>query len=439
MSVLPAATAKPMTRLFLRITLTLLILLAAWGIHRYFLPTGTGQSPVSSAATWTSQDAIALYQARLRTNSEDVEAYTLLGMALLQQVRETGDPSAYSRADQAFTEALTRQPDLFDALLGAGLLALSRHDFHAALDWADQARQANPYRAETWGIYTDAYVELGRYSEAIVAAQEMVDMRPGVASYSRVSYVRELHGNIDGAIAAMQAAVDACLPDTEPCLWATVQLGNLYFHQGNWEQAETVFAQALSWRGDYIYALGGMARVQAARGDVQAALKTYTELTQRMPLPEFVIALGDLYTLLEDPQKAAEQYNLVRMMQKLNQAAGVDVDLEMALFAVDHGDDATAALELARTVYMRRPSIHAADALAWALYHTGDYTEAQRYSQESLRLGTQDAQLYFHAGMIAHANGDFTQARRYLQQALDINPAFSLIHARTANKMLKSF
>jgi Flp pilus assembly protein TadD len=114
---------------------------------------------------------------------------------------------------------------------------------------------------------------------------------------------------------------------------------------------------------------------------------------------------------------------------------GVDVDLELALFEADHGDPAR-AVAMAQAAYDRRPTIYGADGLAWALYRGGDYAAAWPRSQEALRLGTRDALLYFHAGMIADALGDTDAARAHLQQALDINPAFSLVHAATARETL---
>ena len=49
------------------------------------------------------------------------------------------------------------------------------------------------------GIMGDAQTELGRYDQALATVQRMVDLRPDLASYSRVSYQRELHGDLPGA------------------------------------------------------------------------------------------------------------------------------------------------------------------------------------------------------------------------------------------------
>ena len=108
----------------------------------------------------------------------------------------------------------------------------------------------------------------------------------------------------------------------------------------------------------------------------------------------------------------------------------------MTLWAgCDYGDPAT-ALQLARQAYAARPSIHAADVLAWALHRNGQDAEAQQYSAESLRLGTQDALLHYHAGVIAHSLGDGDAARQHLQTTLEINPAFSILYGQDAQQRL---
>jgi len=150
-----------------------------------------------------------------------------------------------------------------------------------------------------------------------------------------------------------------------------------------------------------------------------------------------VIALGELYESSGRPADAKRQYDLVRAMQQLNASAGVDVDVELSLFDADHGADPAATVERARAAYARRPSIYAADALAWALYAAGDYTAARSYSQEALHLGTRDATLHYRAGMIAYALGDTIMARAELEQALAINPYFSVRHAPTARAVLE--
>ncbi|MBV7336515.1 tetratricopeptide repeat protein [Chloroflexi bacterium TSY] len=331
-----------------------------------------------------------------------MNAHASLGLLLLAQVRNTEDPAIYQQAQIVLEQALALDSKHIDALIGQGILALARHDFVDALDWAQKARQQNPFRSQILGIMVDAYVELGRYAEAIETAQEMVDLRPDLQSYSRVSYLRELHGDIDGAIEAMQAAIESGLPGSEEWLWSVAHLGDIYLDQDDWEMAERLYQAALDQRSGYHHAHGGIAQIQALRGQTKDAIESYQEIVENYPLPEFLVALGELYEATGEYAKAEEQYDLVRVVQKRNADAGMDVDLEMALFNADHGDPQL-ALEQARRTYLKRPTIFAADALAWALYQNGEYEEANQYSQEALRLGTKTAILHDHAEVISES------------------------------------
>jgi tetratricopeptide (TPR) repeat protein len=227
-------------------------------------------------------------------------------------------------------------------------------------------------------------------------------------------------------------------------LWTQVQLGHLYFNSGDIQRAEQTYQAALQLRPDYLYAFAGIARVHAARGDYKAAIGEYRRIIKTLPLPEFVIALGEVYEANGQPNEAKQQYDLVRAMQQLNASVGMDVDLELALFDADHpatalragGADLAIAVERARASYARRPSIYGADALAWTLYQRGKYTEAWHYSQQALRLGTRDAAMHYRAGMIALALDDRASAREQLRQALAINPYFSVRYAEPARQKL---
>ncbi|MBX3012779.1 MAG: tetratricopeptide repeat protein [Caldilineaceae bacterium] len=436
MSTFPAFRAQSASRrVLLLLGVACLSLLVALTIH-FFAPPVVQPSAPPAPVERSAQAALDKLQARLQTNPEDTDAYAQLGLGLLQQAREQGDVSLYARAGQAFTAALAREPQQLDALIGQGILALALHDFQGALTWADQAWAINPFRAQILGIKVDAQIELGQYDNAVQTLQQMVDLRPDLDSYSRVSYLRELYGDVDGAITAMQAAVQTALPGTESWAWTLTHVGHLYFNRGNLAQAAALYAQVLSLRDDYPYALAGQARVAAAQGQLAAAIAQYTELTKRLPLPEFIIALGELYETTGQLTAAQQQYALVGVIQQLNAAAGMNVDLEMALFAATHGTDAVTTVSQARAVYAERPTIYGADAVAWALYQQENYAEAWQFSQEALRLGTQDALLYFHAGMIAAKRNDVENARAHLQQALTINPSFSPLYAPIAQKTL---
>lgn len=382
-----------------------------------------GAAPAAAAVT--PADPVTTWQARVERRPGDADAYAGFGLALLQKVRETNDATLYARAQEAFEHALARDPQQLDALVGRGMLALALHDFRGALALGDRIQEINPRKAGGIGVRVDALVELGRYADAVTALQQMVNLRPDLESYSRISYLRELHGDVQGAIEAMRMAADTALPGSEPWLWTTTYLGHLYWGQGDLDAAERVYRAVLQQKPDYPFAQFGLARLNAARGDKHAALTVLRPLAARLPLPEFLAALGDLYAGLGDARRAQEQYDLVHVIQQLNAGAGMNVDLELAAFEVTHGEDSQAALAAAHAAYRERPTIYAADTLAWALHRTGDDQSAWRYSQEALRLGTRDAMLHAHAAAIATSLGDTAAAEQQRAAVAQINPYYS--------------
>ena len=171
-----------------------------------------------------------------------------LGNAYLQRGRETGDPSYYAKAEEAVKKALELDPGSPGAMSAMGALALGRHQFREAAEWARRALEAGPVDASasaTYGLLGDAQVELGQYQEAIQSYQTMVALKPNLDSYARVSYIRELMGDPQGAIKAMEMAVAAGSPRGEATAWALVQLGNLQFNAGRLQEAARSYEAAL--------------------------------------------------------------------------------------------------------------------------------------------------------------------------------------------------
>jgi len=340
-----------------------------------------------------------------------------LASAYLLRVRETYDPSLYAKASDLLDQAAARAPADADVAIASGNLALSQHDFAAALRWGLIAQAAAPARPAAYGVLTDAYVELGRYPEAVDAAQRMVDLRPDLASYSRVSYLRELHGDLAGAIDAMRRAIDAGAPRTEGTAWSEVQLGNLYLAQNDVDSAERAYENALQRVDGYVFAVAGQAKVRAARGDLAGAAALDEQAARRLPVPDFVIALADLHARLGNADRAAQDAALVTAMEVLFKANGVRTDVDLALFDADHGLRLDDALATARAEYTIRPSVTVAMTLAWTEYKTGDLKSASAHAAEALRLGWRDPVAVHRAALIAQAAGDVSLAHRVAELA----------------------
>jgi tetratricopeptide (TPR) repeat protein len=397
--------------------------------------TGSALAEQPVILSGTLQQAIASLQQRLRAVPGDWQSWANLGLAYVQEARVTADPRYYPKAEGALQRSLQIQPDgNFAAFTGEGALALARHDFAGGLRWGQKARAVNPYNGNVYGVIGDAQIELGHYRQAFGTIQHMVNLKPDLSSYARVSYARELQGDVPGAIQAMRMAFDAAgTPDDQA--FAAYYLGELYFNSDRPEQAAEWYRRGAQLAPEYFPPQEGLARVAWADGDVQEAIRLYRGVVARYPLPQYVIALGDLYTLSGQTAEAQRQYELVRVEERLFQANGVNVDLELALFDADHGDP-QAALAAARTEWNRRHSILVADALGWALHANGRDGAALRYATVATKLGYRNALLYFHKGMIEKSLGDLATARTDLGEALGINPHFSILYAPVAGRAL---
>jgi tetratricopeptide (TPR) repeat protein len=221
----------------------------------------------------------------------------------------------------------------------------------------------------------------------------------------------------------MRRAIQAGAPDSEATAWSEVHLGHLLFTIGDLDGAARAYQNATTRVERYVYGVAGLARVRAARGDLAGAASLYQQAAERMPLPEFVVALGDTYARLGDEGRAQQQYELVGAIQRLLAANGVRTDVDIALFDADHDVNLESALEMARLEYKARQSVQVADTLAWAEYKLGDLDSALGHSREALRLGTRDPLMLYRAGVIAQVSGDPQGAYALLSS---VNPSFSI-------------
>jgi tetratricopeptide (TPR) repeat protein len=389
------------------------------------------------AAAADTPALVGRLQATVRGNPNDARSLDSLGLAYQQRARETGDPSYYTKSGEALHRALALAPRDLIATSGLGSLALSRHRFREALVLGRRAQAISPTTARNYGVIGDALVELGRYPAAFKTFDAMANMQPGLSSYARISHARQLLGDLPGAISAMKLAVAAGDAQGETAAWTHVQLSLIYQSVGKFRAAAAEDRQALWVFPDYAYALDALARADAGMGRYRSAIGFEHQAVNRIPLPQYVSTLGDLYGATGHPRLARKQYQLVGVIQRLLVANGVKTDLETALFDIDHGVKLQASLALARLAWRERPSIDGDDVLAWALERTGHCGEALRYSKRALRLGTLDALKFFHRGMIERCLGHRTAQRAWLRRALRLNPHFSILWAPVARRELR--
>lgn len=398
--------------------------------------------PITSVASLATTNTVMETAADRAIHHADAEVaaqpqkgsgYVSLAVAYMQKARETGDASYYGRAEAAVRQALLLEQDSPEALRTLAWIQTGKHEFREALETATHLQTQRPNDPLVYGLLGDAAIELGEYEQAEAAFQKMLDLRPGLASYSRAAYLLELYGKQDEAVQFMEQAVKAgSASDPEPLAWCLVQLGSLYFNQGRLGKAETAYHNALALFPHYYHALAALGRVRGAQQRYEEAIDYYRQAVAIVPAPDLLVALGDLFAFVGKTDEAEKQYALVEYIEQVNTANQVAYNRQLALFYADHERNLDDAVKLAETEIQRRQDIYSYDALAWVYYKKGRFAEAQNLMTRALRLGTQDALLLFHAGMIARARGEHAEAKDYIRRALDTNPYFSLQDRATA-------
>jgi tetratricopeptide (TPR) repeat protein len=351
--------------------------------------------------------------------------------------RITADPSYYPKAQGALQRSLQLESATnWQAMVGMGALSNARHDFRAGLDWGRRAQRANPSNGSVYGVIADALTQLGQYPQARDAVQQMLNVAPGVPSFTRASFDFEQHGQVREARDALNRALQIAT-DPADIAFCRYYLGELAYNNGDLTEARRQYEAALAADSTYQLPGAGLAKVDAASGLTAKAIDGYDRVVQRLPLPQLVAEYGDVLTWTKQRDKANRQYDLFATEQQLFSTNGVVDHLTSATFQADHGQPARSLTE-AQAEWNARRNVMAADALGWALHRNGRHAEALTYATKANRLGWRNATFRYHRGAIEAALGHTNRARTDLTTALTINPHFDILQAPVARRLLAS-
>ncbi|GAC1347274.1 MAG: hypothetical protein NVSMB23_26240 [Myxococcales bacterium] len=371
-----------------------------------------------------------LQQSALKLDKSD--AWVALGEAWIRKARDTARPFFYANAGASADLALALEPTSKLALDLKALVLMNDHRFEEARVLASGIVARSPGDPVAWGTLSDALLELGRTAEAVEAAQRMMDLKPNLPSYSRAAHLQWLHGDLPAAKESVRLAIDAGSDgkDKEPQAWVTVQAGMIFWNEGDAPGAEAGFDLALQSLPDFPPALVGKARVLLGRGDGKGAAALLERAYQAIPLVETGWLLGDAREAAGDAAGAGQVWADIERRGRTSDPR------TLALFWATQDREHEAALKLALDERKVRDDEYTEDVAAWALYRAGRFDEARAASDKALRLGTRDARLWFHAGVIRIAGGDAAGGRALVRKALDLNPHFDRKGEAEARQLL---
>jgi tetratricopeptide (TPR) repeat protein len=404
-----------------------------WSILLLSLPVA-GQIPALNEAMTTDQ-RIALYERWVAADPNSVSSQTLLAGAYIQKTRETTDYDYLNRASKIIDKVLAKKKD-YEALRLRNVVEMNLHHFSKVVEYAGAMTRSAPTDPQNWGALGDALLEMGRYDDARAAFEKMMSIRANLFSYNRLAFYRFVTGDVDGGIAMMQQAVEAGARFPENKAWCLVELGNMYFKTGKLPDAAHAYRDAIATFPTLHTAYAGLASVQAAEGNLAAAIGSYKRAQSITPMVQYAGALHDLYDATGKKAEAQQQADLVDVTAKLEEASNMKANRTLALVYANQDRNLPGALKLAQADFEVRQDVYTYDALAWALFKNKRYDEARKASEQSLKLGTPEAQFFYHAGMIANALGDRAAARTQLEKALRLNAGFDIRQAAIARQTL---
>jgi tetratricopeptide (TPR) repeat protein len=267
-----------------------------------------------------------------------------------------------------------------------------------------------------YGLLGDALMEEGKLRDAVEAYQQMMNLKPDLRAYARAAHIRWLKGDLEGAIEAMQLAVSAASPsDAESAAWVNTRLASYEFQAGRVNEAEQRCALALSLQNNYVPTLllkGKMLLAQSRLAEAVDALQIAVKLN---PLPEYQ------WTLAEALRAAGRENEASAVEAQLCRRGASSDPRTLALYLATRHESPETALRLARTELEARSDVFTHDALAWSLAAAGNLTDARSEMQRAMAEGTQDARLFFHAGIIASRGGHAADSERWLRKASELS------------------
>lgn len=386
---------------------------------------------LANAPEWElTQQNVQKLMGELEKKPNDAKNLLRLAAEYMQEGRATGDFTYYNKsALDLIQTALKIEPKNFDALCYKAMVYLSQHRFAEGKALAMEGAAINPYNSFIYGLLVDANVELGDYKEAVTMCDKMVGMRPDIRSYSRISYLRELHGDMPGALEAIQLGIKAGFPGMESTEWARMVYAHLLEDSGKLDEADAQYNIALSERKGYPFAYAGLGRIAAYRKDYPKAIEYYERARKTMADASFFEELIDLYKLNNEPEKAAtcEKALLNGLLAdnidaEKDKDSGHYSDLELTNLYLKMGQLDNALIH-AKKEYDRRPlNIDACQTLAWVYYKLGQFSLAAPLIDTAMQTNYQNPEFLYKSGLILSASGRKAEGDALVGKAWTMKP-----------------
>ncbi|HEY2898104.1 MAG TPA: tetratricopeptide repeat protein [Gemmatimonadaceae bacterium] len=405
-----------------------LMLVGAVAVGGSLLLRARSASPISAAPRFTPTQMldsnVAFYEGVAKRDPTGGMALGQLALFYMRRARATGDYQDVLRSEIAARKSLAnRGAHNTRARQALAASLLSEHRFGDALGIAQDLAARDESSAAFRASVGEIQMELGHYDDARASFASVAGNTSDLSVAPRLARWMELEGHPDSAYRLMNASLLAVLDrhdvPAEQKAWFWLRIGDLQFRRGRIDEAASDYRRGLAAHPDDYRLLTAMAKLEGARHAWHQAIDFGERSVAVSFDPATLGVMSDAYAALGDSAKANE---FAHAMEVAVSKQATAYHREWSLFLLNHGLRVAEVLAKTQEELKTRQDIYGYDALAWALHASGRDVEAREAMSRALALGTQDAMLFYHAGVIDHALGRRDVAAAELERARALNP-----------------
>jgi tetratricopeptide (TPR) repeat protein len=349
-----------------------------------------------------AERAIAAARLAIEKNPGKAEHHNALALALARRARETADPEFYEQALAALEKSFAIEKDNFEGRKIMAWVMLGRHEFAEALKLVKELNRKTPDDTMVYGMLADAHAELGNYKEAEEATQWLLNIgRSSVPGLTRAAHLRELFGDLEGALELMNTAFHRISPrEAEERAWVLTHAAHLHLLAGRPQSAGPMLEEALRLFPNYHYALAKLAKVRALEGRHADAAELFRRRYDAAPHPENLYDLAAALDKAGRKQEAREAFAEFEKKARAEMKSWDNSNRELIFYYANYSNRPDEALKVAQLEAGRRQDVYTLDAYAWALFKNGKHAEARRQINRALAVGVKDPEVLERAKAI---------------------------------------
>lgn len=381
-------------------------------------------------------------EGRVKEDPKGAIGWSQLSSAYLNVARQTDDNTYAVKAEDAARKSLSiRRSNNTNAAVRLAKAILEQHRFSDSLASDEDALKINPNDPGAQELHAEILTELGRYDDAWSDYKKYSLDNTGLNGLSLKARLLEVDGKTDDAAILMKEAASEAdhnwdMP-REAAAWFHLKYGTVLWDEGKIDGAEQQFKIAIDTNPHDFKSMGSLARIEAAKGNLSEAKDWGRQSLAIIPSVEVASLMEDIASSENNSEDVAKYQTMVDevshpdMYKFLRDPSAMPTKMKphthdrlYAVYCADHKKNLPDALAAAKKDLAARQDIYAFDTIAWVLHQMGRDTEAKPWTVKAMSRGTQDAKMFFHAGMIDAGLGNNALARQELSRTMAINPLF---------------